>query len=52
MIEYNTRVSLLKYGLTSEVEVDHLESEDKELEEEEQLIDYRERRRKSTNPAL
>ncbi len=51
MIEYNTRSTLLKYGLTSEVEPDQLESEDEELEEEEPLVDCRKRRRKSTNPA-
>jgi len=49
MIEYNTRVSLLKYGLMSEVEPGRLKSEDEEPEEEEQLIDYKERQRKSTN---
>jgi len=35
MIEYNTGGSLLKYGLTSEVEPDHPKSEDEESEEEE-----------------
>jgi len=52
MIEYNIGVSLLKYGLTSEVKLGHPKSEDEELEEEEQLVDHKERWRKSTDPAL
>jgi len=50
MIEYNTGDSLLKYSLTNEVEPDHLEFEDEKPKEEEQLVDRKERKRKSTNP--